>query len=287
MSNFIKLEKINLKTTVELNEKWIQQRLIEDPSLLGLGDVFIKDTERIQPTGGRLDILLHDPETNRRYEVELQLGKTDETHIIRTIEYWDTEKKRYPQYEHVAVIIAEDITGRFLNVISLFNGHIPIIAIQLSALRVGQDVSLVFTKVLDVVNLGTDEEDEQQPSDRKYWESIASKETVALTDELLAMAVTFAPGYQLKYNKYYIGLNKDGISQNFISLKPRKNTIILHFKMVKDEEVDALLSGTDMDVLSYDAVWNEYRIRLKKADIKANQELLLKMMKKAFAAYFA
>ena len=26
--------------------------------------------------------------------------------------YWDIEKKRYPQYDHCAVIIAEDITDR-------------------------------------------------------------------------------------------------------------------------------------------------------------------------------
>ena len=41
-------------------------------------------------------------------------------------------RKKYPQYEHIAVIIAEDITSRFLNVISLLNGNIPLIAIQLN-----------------------------------------------------------------------------------------------------------------------------------------------------------
>ena len=30
------------------------------------------------------------------------------------------------------MIVAEDITSRFLNVISLFNGMIPLIAIQMS-----------------------------------------------------------------------------------------------------------------------------------------------------------
>ncbi len=37
---------------------------------------------------GRLDLLLQDA-NQRRYEVEIQLGATDESHIIRTIEYWD------------------------------------------------------------------------------------------------------------------------------------------------------------------------------------------------------
>jgi len=87
----------------------------------------LRDKERIQSSAGRLDLLLQDPDTLKRYEVEIQLGATDESHIIRTIEYWDIERKRYPQYEHAAVIVAEEITSRFLNVIQLFNGAIPLI----------------------------------------------------------------------------------------------------------------------------------------------------------------
>ncbi len=140
MVNYFKPEIISLKSHPELNEKWVQQKITENPEMLGLGDLIVKDSERIQSTGGRLDLLLADVATNRRYEVELQLGKTDESHIIRTIEYWDWERKRFPQYEHCAVIIAEDITTRFLNVISLFNGNIPLIAIQMKAIKVGNDI---------------------------------------------------------------------------------------------------------------------------------------------------
>ena len=60
--------------------------------MLGLGDVILKDKERIQPHAGRLDLLLQDADGSRRYEVEVQLGATDENHIIRTIEYWDLER---------------------------------------------------------------------------------------------------------------------------------------------------------------------------------------------------
>ena len=76
----------------------------------------VKDRERPQPHAGRLNLLLQDTDSSRRYEVEIQLGRTDEGHIVRTIEYWDIERKRYPQYDHCAVIVAEDITARFLNV---------------------------------------------------------------------------------------------------------------------------------------------------------------------------
>jgi hypothetical protein len=80
--------------------------------LLGLGDIVLKDKERVQPHAGRLDLLCQDREfeSKRRYEIEIQLGKTDESHLIRTIEYWDVERKRYPHYEHTAVIVAETIT---------------------------------------------------------------------------------------------------------------------------------------------------------------------------------
>lgn len=128
--NYVPSKQMNLKNYPELNEHWIQELIAGDPSILGLGDLVLRDKERIQPRAGRLDLLLQDPDTRRRYEVEVQLGATDESHIIRTIEYYDIEKKRYPQYEHCAVLVAEDITSRFLNVISLFNGVLPLIAIQ-------------------------------------------------------------------------------------------------------------------------------------------------------------
>ncbi|WP_321538541.1 hypothetical protein [Flavobacterium piscinae] len=141
---YLKPEIINLKSSAEYNEKWLQARIEEDPSIIGLGDLEFRYSEKMMVGGGRLDTILYDPESNRRYEVEIQLGKTDESHIIRTLEYWDIERKRNPQYEHCAVIIAEDITSRFLNVISLFNGYIPFIAIQVKAIKVGDNISLFY-----------------------------------------------------------------------------------------------------------------------------------------------
>jgi hypothetical protein len=179
---YIKPERISLLGHPELSEKWVQARIAEDPTLLGLGDLILKDKERIQPRAGRLDLLFQDAESTKRYEVEIQLGSTDEAHIIRTIEYWDVERKRYPQYDHTAVIIAEHITGRFLNVISLFNGVIPLIAMQMNAMRIGAGVSLIFSTVLDQVRLGLVEEDEevQEVTDRAYWEHRGTKETIAM-----------------------------------------------------------------------------------------------------------
>ena len=87
----VKLKTINLKNHSQLNEKWLQDIIADDPSVLGIGDVVLKDKERIHAGAGRLDLLLQDSDGHGRYEVEIQLGATDESHIIRTIEYWDIE----------------------------------------------------------------------------------------------------------------------------------------------------------------------------------------------------
>jgi len=164
-----KFTQLNLRTHPTINEKWVQDRIAEDPTLLGLGEVSLHSRERVQPRGGRLDILLEDADEHTRYEVEIQLGKTDESHIIRTLEYWDLERKRYPNYDHVAVIVAEEITGRFLNVISLFNGHIPLVAVQMQAVQLGDTVSLIFTTVLDQVRVGREDDDgKEETTDRAY-----------------------------------------------------------------------------------------------------------------------
>lgn len=83
---YVKPDRVSLRLHPELNEKWVQELIAADPAILGLGDLVLRDKERIQPRAGRLDLLLQDPDTKRRFEVEIQLGATDETHIIRTIE---------------------------------------------------------------------------------------------------------------------------------------------------------------------------------------------------------
>ena len=66
LMKFEKAKPISLKAHGTFNEKWLQERLAEDPGLLGLGDLEVKDIERRQPRAGRLDLLLRDPETHTR-----------------------------------------------------------------------------------------------------------------------------------------------------------------------------------------------------------------------------
>lgn len=284
---YAKNERIWLESHPDYTEKWVQALIAEDPSIVGLGDVDLLAQERIQPRAGRLDLLLRDVEANRRYQVELQLGATDETHIIRTIEYWDIERKRYPQYDHCAVLIAEDITSRFLNVISLFNGTMPFIAIQMQAIKVGDVVTLVFTTVMDELRRGVIDEDEEAisvPSDKPAWVKKASEETVSLADDVLQIARTFDPTLALKYNKGYIGLTRDGRPYNFIELVPRRNNIIVNFKLPKTEENDAKFNEADFEQLTYSLTWRQYRLRLTAVDVKEKSGALKELLKLAYDA---
>jgi len=281
----VRPEKLSLLTHKVLNESWVQQVIAEDPSILGLGDLILKDKERIHPKAGRLDLLLQDVESKRRYEVEIQLGKVDESHIIRTIEYWDIERKRYPQYDHCAVIIAEDITSRFLNVIGLFNGFIPLIAIQMSAYQIYEnEVSLMFTTVLDEMNLGMVEEDEEtkEITDRNYWENRGTKQTVALADTLLAIVKEFSPDLELKYNKYYIGLAKNGQPNNFAIFRAKKSSLLLEIRLKQSPEIQEKLDNAKLDTLDYESKWGRYRIRLDKGDIVKHRELLKELMVQSY-----
>jgi hypothetical protein len=283
--NFIKLERIPIKLHPELNEKWIQDRIAADPSMLGLGDVVLRDKERVQPRAGRLDLLLQEPETKRRFEVEIQLGATDEAHIIRTVEYWDIERKRYPQYDHCAVLVAEDITSRFLNVISLFNGNVPLIAIQMQAFKVGEATTLVFTKVLDELSRGLVDEDEDAeaaPADRGYWEERGSKLTVHLADQLLDIVHEFDPSLQFKYNKYYIGLLKDGQPFNFVSFRPHKTNINIDLKLPRTDEIDKKIETAGLDTLEYSTRSGAYRLSLDKDDVATKKDVLKELIQAAY-----
>ncbi len=212
--------------------------------------------------------------------VEVQLGSTDESHIIRSVEYWDIERKRYPQYEHCAVLVAEEITSRFLNVISLFNGTIPLIAIQMQALKVQDDVTLVFTTVMDELVRGAVDEDEevQEVTDRGYWESRGSKATLGMVDELLTVVHEFDPALELKYNKFYIGMAKDGQApQNFVIFRPGKNTLTVSIRIKQSSEVEAKLEESGLGI-EYDKRERAYKTRLGIEELKTHRDVLRQLI---------
>jgi hypothetical protein len=215
------------------DEKWLQNVVEDDPSILGLGDLAVIERERIQYSGGRIDFLLYNPEDSVRYEVEIMLGTLDESHIIRTIEYWDIERRRFPNLEHRAVIVAEEITNRFFNVIGLLNRAVPIIAVQLNAFSVDDSLMMNFVKVLDICEPGDEEEQgTDEPTDRKYWESKANQKSMQAMDRVINVFPKETT--RITYNKNHVALGTTG--RNFLWFHPRKASHI-HFDILTSPEI--------------------------------------------------
>jgi hypothetical protein len=180
-------------------------------------------------------------------------------------------------------MVAEDISSRFLNVIGLFNSTIPLIAIQMNAFRIGDQVALVFNTVLGELSRGLVDEDEevQESADRGYWESRASKDTLGMTDQLLAVLQQWDPKLELKYNKFYIGLAKDSAPDNFVSFRPKRTFLRVEARIVQSEETDSQLEEAGLDLMPYDKKWGKYRIRLTKADLAKHERLVVEFLKRA------
>ncbi|MBL8340219.1 MAG: hypothetical protein JNL30_02030 [Rubrivivax sp.] len=263
-----------------LGEKWLQDRIEEDPSILGLGDVQLIRRERKQSSGGRLDFLFYDPEQETRYAVEVMLGSLDESHIIRTIEYWDIERQRYPTYEHRAVIVAEEITARFFNVIRLLNRSVPLIALQLSAFPVGKDeIVLHGIKVLDIYEEAEPEEEEGgEQVDRRYWERRASADALRALDAVVAIVGSEIASARVTYNKGHVALGTSG--RNFCWFHPPRAAAHCHVRVRTSADLREEQMAAFEDTGLYVRAFQRELITLKLAmrDIEAHREQLVALL---------
>jgi hypothetical protein len=277
-----KADKFFLRDHVDFDEQWLRKVIEDDPSIIGLGDLELKEAERIQPKAGRLDLLMYDRENEKRYEVELMLGKVDESHIIRAIEYWDNERKRLPNYDHCAVIIAEDITTRFLNIIGLFNSSIPIIAIQLNALQVNDNVVLDFVKVLDEVTVGEEEEEMTVKKDRNYWDNKANKESIKAVDECVEILKEIDPELTLGYTQNYIGLIRRNRPMNFAIFLPKQKFVRVEIRISDKEKWSPRLEERDFEIIPIKSTARRIKFRLGRADVAKNRDFLKELFQESY-----
>ncbi len=256
-----KCQQVSLRDHPGFSEKWLEDQIVEDPAVLGLGDLAVIDRQRRQPKAGRLDLLLEEAGAD-----------------------WDSERRRYPGYEHVAVLVAEDITSRFLNVLGLFSGSIPLVALQLTALQVGDQLALHFVKVIDQSQLRLDDSGtvEYPRTDRAYWVNRATEKTVAMTDRVLEWVNQTAKGAdRLNFNKHYIGLLDDHRSTNFVFFKPRKSYTLVGFVL---DDLEGWATKADDANLSASTDKRRLRVTLKPSELDKNEgfvrELIAAALKK-------
>lgn len=281
--NYVPHEKINLKSSPDFSEVWLHDRIAENTSILGLGELDVVQRERVQQGGGRLDMLLSDPQGETHYEVEIMLGATDPSHIIRCLEYWDIERRRYPGHDHVAVLIAEEVTSRYLNVISLLSGTIPIVAIQVNALKVGDDsLVLDFVKVQDQRALRTDESGNSggEDVDRSMWEDRVGTKIMGIADDLIdILNETANPAVELKYKKRHLGICTSQSFFNVGVMWPKKSFLAVKFDLDDRESWIAEFENAGLDYTTRKE--RGVVLRLRKNELKDNKELVTRFLSAA------
>ncbi|MDQ3019665.1 MAG: hypothetical protein M3R36_03715 [Bacteroidota bacterium] len=286
-----KHQKLNLKDNPNYDEAFIKSKIIEDPSILGLGkNLKTISSELMTNKGGRIDLILEDQDTdiNKKYIVELQLGKTNESHIIRTIEYWDLYRNKFKNSEYIAVIIAEEITNRFFNVISLFNKSVPIIAIQLNALNVDEHLILHFTKILDESNIGMLDFDnsgqayEPITSESFINENRIPKEMMDLSNDFFKLAKEIDPALTPNYTKGYMGVQKGDRINNFFIIKPKKKFIKPIIYLSNIEDWSQRLIEKEIEIVNKDHIKGSINLRLTSSDFENVKEILKEMLKQSY-----
>ena len=124
-----------------LRELWLQDWISADLGRLGLGPLSLIEQEQTQSGGGSLDILASNGDTY--YSIEVQLGEVDASHGFRVFDYWARNRRRFPAYTHVAVLVAESAMGRYRVALEELAELTPLLVVELRCWQGGQEVVVV------------------------------------------------------------------------------------------------------------------------------------------------
>jgi hypothetical protein len=264
------------------DEYWLQDLIFASPNILGLGELIPVTKERPQSSGGRLDILLKDPADNSMYEVEIMLGETDPNHIIRTIEYWDLEKRKFPQRQHFPVLIAESFNRRYFNVIQILSLNVPMIAIQADLIEVEGQAIINFTKILDIYEEIADEEAETNAVTETTWTKSAPW-TLQTAKDLLAILNHDSQSIVLNFTQSYISLVRNGTNAYWLHKRVSPKSYF-GFKERDEEKVEAIKSLLDKSSIQY--IYNknkEFLILVDTEFVKKAKDVIIKVHRIRFA----
>ena len=248
---------VNVLTIQECghDEYWLRDRIFDEPGILGLGDLQGVMKEKTQSQGGRLDLLLKNPEDDSMFEVELQLGASDESHIIRTIEYWERELRRWPSRSHTAVLVAERITSRFFNVVHLLSNAVPIIGLQANIVQIGAAKGLLFTKITDSYQEPEDETVSQKIYDEAHW--VANAPGTLACAQFYRMRLEELYGeVPIRYFEDYVSLSVGGKARAWIDT--RKNERALIQIRVPEDKFQEVTDRLNQEGISFRPKGGEY-----------------------------
>ena len=153
------------------------------------------------------------------------------------------------------------------------------VEVDTTSIKIGEQITLHFTKVLDQRHLRVDDENPEIETavDRAYWESRASQKTMQLCDRLLDIVNEQAGAqHQLAYLKRRIGLS-DGA--RYIRFFPRKEHVRI---VVRVPDAPAWKSRCEADELDTDVSrQGNLRFNVTPESLETHREILVEMIRSA------
>ena len=83
-------------------------------------------------------------------------------------------------------------------------------------------------------------------------------------------------------DKRYIGLTKDGRTNNFVLCIPKKGHCTLDLRLPQTEALDSRLEEAGLDLLDYSTRRGRYRIRLREDSLKQHKDLITELFNAAY-----
>jgi hypothetical protein len=208
------------------DEKWLQNWITEKPDRLGLGQIKIIDQElhQYKNKGGILDILGYDESENTYYEIEVKLGEGDSDHGFRVLDYWARERVKNPKSFHIAVLVAENLQGRYKTIIETLPQFLPFIGIEIKTFQLPYNDENIITCKAEIIAIPDDLVDKNiggvttigkvnAPKDETWWGENHGELFVETVKDMF------------DYCEENIGTSRiDYTAQSYISLKKGRRT---------------------------------------------------------------
>jgi hypothetical protein len=254
------MKKINGSYPIKLSEhsiteKNIQELILRDPNLIGIGSVKIIERERRQKSGKILDFLLSNEDDTIRFEVEIQIGELDLDHIIRCFHYFISEEKREPDKIHIPVLIAEHIKlSKYYDVIERLNKVFPLIPIEIKpVITADEQYNISFEKIdIGKPPPAIEQEIKQKETIRKsrfgvdweYCKQNFDKYAISLVSNYKNLLSQKYNSIDIILNETWVRLEKDGkpivVFGNLLKLKNKTGGKVINISISYDD-LDELL----------------------------------------------
>ena len=122
------------------------------------------------------------------------LGECDSDHGFRTLDYWARERAQHPNSIHYAVLVAENLQGRYKTLIETLPQFLPFIGIELRTLQIttesGEKIITCKAETIaqpdDLVQLGgietVAEGKSVLPRDEEWWGIIMATSSLTVKE---------------------------------------------------------------------------------------------------------